>query len=182
MRFTQTLPFNNKGATLKFVFVPPSLVAYVIGMKTVVAIFLGSLVAVGPVQAQTSQAPATESAEQAATPEGEAETPNTGQSELVAPYDDKLRRLSEILGAVHYLRTLCGAKEGNKWRDTMAAILKAEEPGPKRRTQLIAHFNRGYRTFNGSYGTCTASAILATERYMKEGALLTKQINNRYGR
>ena len=26
------------------------------------------------------------------------------------PYDDKLLRLSEILGAVHYLRELCGAK------------------------------------------------------------------------
>ncbi len=25
------------------------------------------------------------------------------------PYDDKLMRLSEILGAVHYLRELCGA-------------------------------------------------------------------------
>ena len=108
--------------------------------------------------------------------------PAASQLEPVAPYDDKLLRLSEILGAVHYLRTLCGAKEGNKWRDTMNAILVAEEPTPKRRARLIAHFNRGYRTFNGSYSSCTASALLAVERYMKEGALLSKQITNRYGR
>ena len=105
---------------------------------------------------------------------------NTG--EPVAPYDDKLLRLSEILGSVHYLRALCGAKEDNKWRDTMSAILAAEQPGPNRRARLIAHFNRGYRTFNGSYSTCTASALLATERYMEEGAELSKQITQRYGR
>ena len=28
------------------------------------------------------------------------------------PYDSKLMRLAEILGAVHYLRELCGAQEG----------------------------------------------------------------------
>ena len=108
--------------------------------------------------------------------------PAAGTVEPIAPYDDKLLRLSEILGAVHYLRNLCGAKEGNKWRDTMNAILVSEEPTPKRRARLIAHFNRGYRTFYGSYSNCTPSALLAVERYMEEGALLSKQITNRYGR
>ncbi len=102
--------------------------------------------------------------------------------EPIAPYDDKLLRLSEILGAVHYLRTLCGANEGNKWRASMNAIIEAEEPGPNRRARLIANFNRGYRTFSASYNNCTASAVLATERYLKEGATLSKQITNRYGR
>ena len=37
------------------------------------------------------------------------------------PYDDRLFRLSEILGAVHYLRELCGAEEGQQWRERMAA-------------------------------------------------------------
>ena len=35
------------------------------------------------------------------------------------PYDNKLMRLAEILGAVHYLRELCGAQEGQVWRDQM---------------------------------------------------------------
>ena len=103
-------------------------------------------------------------------------------AEPVAPYDDKLLRLSEILGSIHYLRTLCGANEGNKWRDTMSDILAAEAPGPNRRARLVAHFNRGYRSFNTSYSTCTASALLASERYMAEGAELSKQITQRYGR
>ena len=51
-----------------------------------------------------------------------------------------------------------------------------------RRARLVAHFNRGYRSFNTSYSTCTASALLASERYMAEGAELSKQITQRYGR
>ena len=34
----------------------------------------------------------------------------------VAPYDDHLMRLAEILGALHHLRPLCGADEAQVWR------------------------------------------------------------------
>ena len=108
--------------------------------------------------------------------------PRANVAEPVAPYDDKLLRLAEILGSVHYLRTLCGANEGNKWRTSMSQILATENPGPKRRARLVAHFNRGYRSFSGTYSTCTGSAVLAAERYMEEGASLSRQITQRYGR
>ena len=119
---------------------------------------------------------------QTATSDETKPAPRANVAEPVAPDDDKLLRLSEILGSIHYLRTLCGANEGNKWRDTMSDILAAEAPGPNRRARLVAHFNRGYRSFNTSYSTCTASALLASERYMAEGAELSKQITQRYGR
>ncbi|PCH47063.1 MAG: TIGR02301 family protein [Hyphomicrobiales bacterium] len=106
------------------------------------------------------------------------EPKNPGQ----APYDVKLLRLSEVVGSIHYLRALCGAKEGAKWRDQMASIIKAENPKPKRKQRLIARFNRGYRTFNQTYNSCTPSALLAAKRYMKEGVLLSNQITSRYGR
>ena len=32
--------------------------------------------------------------------------------DAVAPYDGDLQRLSEILGALHYLRGICGSNEG----------------------------------------------------------------------
>lgn len=113
---------------------------------------------------------------------GTSQGPATDNVEPVAPYDDKLLRLSEVLGAVHYLRALCGADEKNKWRDIMSSLIEAEQPGPIRRSRLVASFNRGYRSFNGTYGTCTQSALLASERYMAEGATLASQITNRYGR
>lgn len=99
-----------------------------------------------------------------------------------APYDVKLLRLSEVLGSIHYLRALCGAKEGTKWRDQMSAIIKAEKPKAKRKQRLIARFNRGYQAFNHTYTACTSSALLAAKRYMKEGVLLSSQITSRYGR
>lgn len=102
--------------------------------------------------------------------------------EPLAPYDPQLLRLSEVLGSVHYLRALCGANEGNKWRDVMQKLVIAEEPGPIRRARLVSSFNRGYRAFDGTYGSCTPSALLAVERYMKEGALLSSKITARYGR
>ncbi|MFD0915735.1 TIGR02301 family protein [Pseudahrensia aquimaris] len=99
-----------------------------------------------------------------------------------APYDDKLLRLSEVLGSIHYLRALCGAQEGGKWRNWMADILKSEEPIPSRRAQLVSRFNRGFRAFDQTYTACTSSALLAADRYLKEGVRLSSQITNRYGR
>jgi len=102
--------------------------------------------------------------------------------EPAAPYDSKMLRLAEVLGSIHYLRNLCEAGEGNKWREIMSSLLVSEKPGPKRRERLVARFNRGYRAFNDTYGVCTASAAAAGERYRKEGSDLAGQITRRYGR
>jgi len=99
-----------------------------------------------------------------------------------APYDDKLLRLAEVLGSIHHLRNLCGANEGTTWRDQMTALLAAEQPKPERRARLVARFNRGFRAFEQNYTTCTPSALVAVERYMKEGVLLSSQITSRFGR
>src|SRR5262245_50466375 len=74
-------------------------------------------------------------------------------AEVTAPFDAGLARLSEILGSLHYLRGLCGANEGAKWRAEMQALLDAEAPSGQRRAQFIAHFNRGYRAYLQTYRT-----------------------------
>ncbi len=113
---------------------------------------------------------------------GQGQNPTASGQVLVAPYDKKLMRLAEVLGSIHFLRELCKANEGLLWRKKMVAIIDAEQPRPLRRSRLIARFNRGYGAFNRTYRTCTPSALLAVDRYMKEGVLLTSQINTRYGR
>ncbi len=100
----------------------------------------------------------------------------------VSPYDPSLMRLSEVLGSIHYLRALCGANEGNIWRDKMNEIIAAEEPTPLRHAQMIARFNHGYRSFETIYRNCTPSALLAADRYVKEGVRLSSQITTRFGR
>jgi uncharacterized protein (TIGR02301 family) len=56
-----------------------------------------------------------------------------------------------------------------------------EDPEPARRARFIASFNRGYRSFDSIYTTCTDSAVEAIERYMLEGETLTKEIAAKYG-
>jgi uncharacterized protein (TIGR02301 family) len=98
----------------------------------------------------------------------------------VAPFDGDLQRLSEILGALHYLRGLCGAKEGQKWRNEMQALMEAETPTGERRARIVASFNRGYRSFQQTYRTCTPAADFAIRRYLEEGSKISREITARY--
>ena len=96
------------------------------------------------------------------------------------PYDAQLLRLSELMGALHYLRGLCGSKDGQKWRIEMRALLDAEAQAPERRTKLMASFNRGYSGFQQTYRTCTDAADVAIRRYLDEGAKISREITARY--
>jgi len=97
-----------------------------------------------------------------------------------APFDGSLQRLAEILGALHYLRNICGANEGQKWRNEMQALADAETPSGDRRTRLIAAFNRGYRGYQQTYRTCTPAADLVIRRYLEEGSKLAREMTARY--
>lgn len=92
----------------------------------------------------------------------------------VKPYDDKLLRISEILGAVHYLRELCGANEGQYWRDRMRELADAEGSSALRRARLTRAFNQGYRSYSRTYNTCSPSAQTAITRFMSEGTQLSE--------
>lgn len=96
------------------------------------------------------------------------------------PYERELLRLSEILGAVHRLRNLCGFEDGQTWRSRMEQLLDAENPSPRRRAQLVEAFNRGFEGFDLAYRDCTPAAEIALERYMEEGHKLSGLIVDRY--
>lgn len=98
------------------------------------------------------------------------------------PYERQLQRLAEILGALHYLRPLCGAEEPAVWRDQMDQLLAAEAPTPERRARLVSQFNHGFSSFASVYRSCTPAALAAVDRYMSEGTRLTRDITARYGR
>jgi uncharacterized protein (TIGR02301 family) len=100
--------------------------------------------------------------------------------ETAAPYDATLQRLAEILGALHYLRGICGANEGQKWRNQMQALVDAEAPNGDRKTRMVASFNRGFRIFQQSYRTCTPAADLVIRRYLDEGSKIAREVTARY--
>ena len=95
-------------------------------------------------------------------------------------YENDLQRLSEILGALHYLRDICGAREGQAWRNEMQALVDAETPSGERRDKLVAGFNRGFRGFQQTYRTCTPAAEIVIRRYLEEGAKISRDITARY--
>ena len=105
-------------------------------------------------------------------------TPARAQS--AAPFDGDLQRLAEILGALHYLRALCGSNEGQKWREQIEALVEAEAPSGERRQRMVASFNRGYRGFQQTYRSCTPAADIAIRRYLDEGARIARDITARY--
>jgi uncharacterized protein (TIGR02301 family) len=94
--------------------------------------------------------------------------------------DDSLQRLSEILGSLHYLRSICNANEGTKWRTEMQALIDAEASGAERRARMTAAFNRGYSGFQQAYRTCTPAAAVAIRRYLEEGAKIAREVTARY--
>ena len=100
--------------------------------------------------------------------------------EAAVPYDRDLLRLAEILGSLQHLRTLCGANEGQLWRDQMQALLDAEIPAGERRNRIAASFNRGYRGFAQTHRTCTPAANAAIQLYLEEGARIARDITARY--
>lgn len=95
-------------------------------------------------------------------------------------YENQLLRLSEIMGALAYLRDLCGDGDGAEYRAKMAALLDAEGTAPERREKLAGAYNRGYRGYETTYGQCTANARAAIARFVAEGGRLARDISDRY--
>lgn len=117
---------------------------------------------------------------QTALPKEPAGPPPPPPQEIPAPYDPDLQRLSEILGALHFLRGICNSDEGQKWRDEAQALIEAEAPTGNRHDEMVASFNRGYRGFQESYRTCTPAANVVIHRYLEEGAKIARDITARY--
>ena len=100
--------------------------------------------------------------------------------DAAAPFDADLQRFAEILGALHYLRGICGANDGPKWRNEMQALVDAETPSGQRRAKLIGGFNRGYQGFQQTYRTCTPAAGVAIRRFLDEGSKISRDLTARY--
>ena len=97
------------------------------------------------------------------------------------PYEPQLMRMAEILGALAYLRDLCGDRDGEQWRAKMAAVIEAEAKTDARRDRLAGAFNRGFRGYEVTYRACTDNARTVMTRYLDEAGKLARDISGRYG-
>jgi uncharacterized protein (TIGR02301 family) len=109
-----------------------------------------------------------------------AAAPAAAAPEPPAAYEGPLLRLSELMGALHYLRGLCGAGDAGVWRQRMTALLDSEGGDEARKSRLAGAFNRGYRTYQQTYRTCNASANQVIASYVGEGQKITRDIATRF--
>ncbi len=100
---------------------------------------------------------------------------------LLPVYEDRLLRLSEILGGLHFLRQLCSFEDSASWRTDMDGLLSSEKPGPVRRARLVSRFNHGFESYHAVYLSCTPSARRAIALYLVEGRRISSDIRARYG-
>jgi uncharacterized protein (TIGR02301 family) len=108
---------------------------------------------------------------------GGPETP----AENAPPYETQLLRLSEIMGALAYLRDLCGDGDGGEYRARMATLLDAEAGAQERREKLAGAYNRGFRGYETTYRVCTPNARATIGRFVEEGGRIARDISYRYG-
>ena len=97
------------------------------------------------------------------------------------PYEPQLLRLAELMGALAYLRDLCGAGDGAQFRARMAALLDAEGTTEARRGLLAGAYNEGFRDYQTNYRACTPAAVAIESRYLTESAKIAAEITARYG-
>jgi uncharacterized protein (TIGR02301 family) len=97
------------------------------------------------------------------------------------PYEPQLLRLAELVGALAYLRDLCGGHDGDAWRTEMASLLDAEARTEARKESLAGAYNRGFRGYQLSYRACTPAAREVIGRFLDETAKISTDLANRYG-
>src|ERR1700759_986630 len=69
----------------------------------------------------------------------------------VAPYEAGLLRLSELMGALSYLRDLCHDGDGGKFREQIAKLIEADTRAAEAKDQLAGAFNRGFDGYRLTY-------------------------------
>ncbi len=140
-------------------------------MKRMGVVLVGlTLAALAPVAAQ---------AQSGARPQQQAPAP--AQEPPPPPYEPQLLRLSEILGALSWLREICGDKDGEQWRASMRTIMEAEAQTEARRQRLAGAYNRGFRNYETLHRSCTPNAETIIERFLDEGGKLANEVTNRFG-
>jgi uncharacterized protein (TIGR02301 family) len=133
--------------------------------------------AAGPLAAQT---PPVKTAKPAPPAERPAPAPTPTPPESPPPYEPQLLRLAEVVGALAYLRDLCGAGDGATFRAEFATLLETEANTPARKEALAGAFNRGFRDYEMTYRACTPTAREIVARFLDEAARIAKDVANRY--
>jgi uncharacterized protein (TIGR02301 family) len=97
--------------------------------------------------------------------------PGGGQS-----YQSRLLRLSEILGALHFVRAQCEPAEDVRWRDRMQELIRLERPSTEQRNAMVVKFNDGYGDAKSRFSVCTDAARVYAANIAGEGETISRTL------
>ncbi len=89
---------------------------------------------------------------------------------------DGIGRLSEILGAIHHLRDICGANDGPLWRNKMIDMINVAELDAAQRQTMITHFNDAFYQARTRYPMCTRDAAKRANMLFDEAHQLAARL------
>jgi uncharacterized protein (TIGR02301 family) len=101
---------------------------------------------------------------------------------LPAEYERPILELSETMGSLAFLTTLCRPAPGqNPWRRRMEELVESEGSANANREKLMGAYNQGFSAFSTTYRQCTDAARAARSVLVREAARLARDIERRYG-
>jgi uncharacterized protein (TIGR02301 family) len=116
-----------------------------------------------------------------AQPAAPAPTPPPAPEPAPTAYEPDLLKMSEVMGALAFLRELCQNADGPAWRQKMTELLAAEGTTQGRRERLAGAYNTGFRSYALTYRQCTAAAEEAAGRLAADGERLSRLLAGRFG-
>ncbi len=64
----------------------------------------------------------------------------------------------------------------------MQALMETENVEDNRRRLYVERFNQGYRGYAAVHNNCTNASTIALQRYLNEGAEITRNLTARFNR
>ena len=86
-----------------------------------------------------------------------------------------------MMGALAYLRDLCGDRDGAQFRTKMQTLLAADGIAESQRDLMAGAYNKGFNDYQLTYRQCTPAAGEVIARYLAETTRLTAELASRYG-
>ena len=97
-------------------------------------------------------------------------------------YQERILRLSEVLGHLHHLRGSCQRGEGQLWRDNMMELVRLEDPPDTRKNAMVAAFNASFEASRKAFPDCGRNAGREARRLAQEGARISSALSGQVAR
>jgi len=113
--------------------------------------------------------------------EKEAEQAEERIDDNMVTMSNLVEALSNHLGQLHYLRTLCYSLDDQKWRMAASSMMDVETPlDGSRRRELIRAFNDGYYMQKKRYQTCSSKVAIDVAALSENGRRLSVMLGDPY--